>query len=84
MINLIPRFYINLQSDVHLYSTVHYDFSRGEKAIRVKLHVVPHYCLGRILSFEDVIILIFFPRIFYLEKETNFPGRGDSKPLSLL
>jgi hypothetical protein len=83
-INLYPRFSSNIKSNLHLYSTVHYDFGRGEKAISIPLHKVPHYYLGRVIGHEDTSVFILFPRMFYPEKETNFPGRSDGEAHGLL
>lgn len=60
-INLYPRFHTNLQTDLHLYSTVSCDYGQGPKDIKVKLYMIPHYCLGRVLSYEDIAVYIFFP-----------------------
>ena len=84
LINLYPRFHTNITSGLHLYSTVHHDFGRGEKAIRVLLHTVPHYCLGRVLGHKDASIFIFFPCMFYPDKATNFPGKGNGEAHALL
>jgi hypothetical protein len=83
-INLYPRFSSNIKSNLHLYATVHYDYGRGEKAISIPLHKVPHYYLGRVIGHEDTSVFILFPRMFYPEKETNFPGRSDGKAHGLL
>ena len=83
-VNLFPRFYTNIQNDLYLYTTVHYDYRRGERPVRVKLHQVPHYCFGRVLGHEDITLYIFFPRMFALEKATNFPGKGTGQAHNLL
>jgi hypothetical protein len=83
-INLFPRFHTNIRTDLHLYTKVFYDFGKGEKAIRVKLQKVPHYCLGRILGHEDISLYIFFPRMYEPDKPTNFPGKGSGQPHHLL
>ena len=84
LINLYPRFHTNIKSYLHLYSTVHHDFGRGKKAIRVPLHTVPHYCLGRVLRHEDMSIFVFFPYMFHPDKATNFPRKSDSEAYALL
>ena len=58
-INLFPYFYANIQSNLHLYTIVYHDYRRGEKLIKVKLQKVLYYCLGRVLSYEDIIVYIF-------------------------
>jgi hypothetical protein len=83
-INLFPRFHTNIRTDLHLYTKAYYDFGKGEKAIRVKLQKVPHYCLGRILGHEDITLYIFFPRMYEPDKPTNFPGKGSGQPHHLL
>ena len=62
-INLFPRFHANIQNNLYLYTTIYYDYGRGEKPVKVKLQKVPHYCLGRVLGHEDILVYIFFPKI---------------------
>ena len=83
-INLFPRFHTNIQTNLHLYTTVLYDFGKGEKQVRVKLQKVPHYCAGRVLGHEGITFYVFFPRMYEPDKATNFPGKGDGEPYNLL
>lgn len=83
-INLFPRFHANIQNNLHLYTTVYYDYGRGEKPVKVKLQKVPHYCLGRVLGHEDILVYIFFPKMYHPDKVTNFPGSGGGRKHDLL
>jgi hypothetical protein len=83
-INLYPRYHTNIRTNLHLYTTVFHDYGKGPKAMRVKLHRVPHYCLGRVLGHEDISVYVFFPGMFDPEKPTNFPGKGAGEPHGLL
>ena len=83
-VNFYPRFHTNIQGDLHLYTIVHHDYRRGEREIKVKLYKVPHYCLGRVISYEDTTVYVFFPRMYDPEKATNFPGSGGGQTHDLL
>jgi hypothetical protein len=63
---------------------VYYNFRRGEKVISILLYKVLHYYLSRVIRYKNTSVFIFFPYIFYPEKETNFPGKSNSKAYSLL
>jgi hypothetical protein len=78
MVNLSPRFYTNIQTSLHLYTYVTYDYGRGPRQVRVKLHQVPHYCLGYVAGQEDTRVYIFFPRQWHPNKQTSFPGKKDN------
>ena len=75
-INLFPRFYTNIQSNLHIYTTVYYDSGKGEKPFQVQLHKVPHYRVGRVSGHGGTNVYIFFPRMYAPDKPTNFPGKG--------
>jgi hypothetical protein len=85
LFNFTPRFHDNIKTDLHLYMQVS-DFTNPDrpKQLKVKLHRVPHICLGRVISQEGISVYIFFPRMWEPTKETNFPGRGDGEPSALL
>ncbi|OBT60329.1 hypothetical protein VE03_10768, partial [Pseudogymnoascus sp. 23342-1-I1] len=83
-INLFPRFHSNLRTNLHLYTTAYHDAGRGERPMKVPLHRVTHYCLGRVLGHEDISIYVFFPRMFAAERATNFPGKGGGDEHHLL
>ena len=83
-INLYPRFHTNIKTNLHLFEIVKFDFGRGEKSVKVPLHDVPHYYLGRVIGHEDTNVYIFFPRMWNPEKQTNFPGSGDGEAHDLL
>ncbi len=83
-INLFPQFHSNIRTDLHLYYTVYHDFGRGPRPVKVKLHQVPHYYLGRVIGHEDISTYIFFPRMYDPEKPTNFPGKGGGQAHDLL
>jgi hypothetical protein len=77
MINLAPQFPTNIQTNLHLYSHVSHDYGRGPQQVRVKLHEIPHYCLGHLTGQQDTQVYIFFPRQWHPDKQTNFPGKQD-------
>ena len=83
-INFFPRFHTNIQNDLHTYTTLSYDFGKGEKLIQRKIHQVPHYRLGRLLGREDITVYILFPRMYDPQKPTNFPGKGGGSAGNLL
>jgi hypothetical protein len=83
-INFFPCFYTNIQNDLYTYTTLSYDFGKGEKLIQRKIHQVPHYRLGRLLGREDITVYILFPRMYDPQKSTNFPGKGGGSAGNLL
>jgi hypothetical protein len=83
-LNLFPSFQSNIQTNLHLYTTAYHDKGQGEREINVKLHKVPHYCLGRLYGHEDINVYIFFPRMYDPNKPTNFPGKAAMQDANLL
>ena len=83
-VNLFPRFYKNFQSSQHLFAVVHYDFGRGERAIKVPLHKVPMIYLGRVIGRDDIEIYVLFERMYHPDKPTNFPGTADGEKHGLI
>ena len=75
MINLSPRFHTNIQTNLHLYTYVTHDYGRGPRQVRVRLHEVPHYCLGYLTEQERTQVYVFFPQQWHPDKRTNFPGK---------
>lgn len=78
MVNLSPRFHTNIQTGLHLFMHVTHDSGRGPRQVRVKLHEVPHCCLGYIAGQDNTRVYIFFPRQWHPNKQTNFPGKKDN------
>jgi hypothetical protein len=83
-INFFPRFHTNIQKDLHTYTTLSFDFGKGERLIQRKIHQVPHYRFGRLLGHEGISVYILFPRMYDPQKPTNFPGKGSGSAENLL
>lgn len=58
-----------------MYYQINHFISRKEKRIHVPIYKVPHYCLRKVFSQEDMTIYIFFPNMYSLDKATNFPRK---------
>ena len=84
MINFAPQFHTNIRINLHLYTHVTYDYGRGPRQVRLKLHELPHYCLGYLSQQEHTKVYVFFPRQWHPEKQTNFPGQKDDVKHKLL
>jgi hypothetical protein len=75
-IYLFLHFYINLGTNLYIYIPVR--TGRHGRTSKVPIYKVPYYCLGKVLSYEDISVYLFFPRIYNIDKPTNFPGKADS------
>lgn len=74
-LNLVPQFHQNIQKNIHLHMQVPYLSPRGERLVKVKVHKVPHYCLGKAVGPDNINLYVFFPRQYDRDKPTNFPGK---------
>jgi len=84
-INLAPKFAMNISTDIHLYTVVIDTSNPNHPRERpIKLYRVPHIYLGRVINHEDITVYIFFPNMWFPEKKTNFPRKGDREASSLL
>ena len=84
MVNLAPQFQANIQTNLHLFTYVTYDYGRGPRPVRVKLHRVPHYCLGYLTHQESTQVYVFFPAQWHPDKPTNFPGKRNGRAHEML
>lgn len=66
--NLTPQVVSNLAADVHLTLWV----SDGGRGHRVPLYTVPHYLLGQPVGQEDIMIFLFFPKLYEKRRDNNY------------
>ena len=59
----------NIMSDIHLFTKV--KTRDSEKPLKLPYHKIPHLYLGRVTRFEECQVFVFFPRLYYAEKNNN-------------
>ena len=63
--NALPPQMSNLNSNVHLSIQAQYHDSRGKfHCGTLPIHRIPHYCLGRLESWDELSLYILFPAMY--------------------
>jgi hypothetical protein len=77
LLDLVPQFNNNIQTNLYLYYPVMQYTEQGPKQVQAHLQDIIHYRLGKVAGQEDIDIYMLFSVDFDLNKPTNFPRKKD-------